>query len=177
MHHSRMLHFLSSRGSRRLEEKKKYKCIGEINMLTKMLDEVKQNQKNIEYEQRQTAKQKKIKENQVKDSMGLLDGPTTPMSRNSTGKNELVMTSARSSSRNRGRKHSPTASARDAEPNPLPTSDSLFNRIYTEFDKLRNCGMSRRDFIQLVDKKEHKSLSVKAIAYWNGVLAGLKVGD
>ena len=41
MHHSRMLHFLSSRGSRRLEEKKKYKCIGEINILTKMLDEVK----------------------------------------------------------------------------------------------------------------------------------------
>ena len=46
--------------------------------------------KNIEHEQKQTAKQKKIKENQVKDSMGLLDGPATPMSRNSTGKNDLV---------------------------------------------------------------------------------------
>ena len=41
MHHSRMLHLLSSRGERRLQEKKKYKCIGEINTLSRILEEVK----------------------------------------------------------------------------------------------------------------------------------------
>ena len=100
------------------------------------------------------------------------------MSRISTEKKEnLMMTSARSSSRNRGRNRSPTnGTAREQEVTALPNPDSLFSRIYSEFDKLRNCGMARRDFIQLIDKKEHKSLSVKAIAFWKGVLAGLKLG-
>jgi hypothetical protein len=31
---------LSNRGSRRIIEKKKYKCLGEISALTKMLDEI-----------------------------------------------------------------------------------------------------------------------------------------
>ena len=51
MHQSRLLHFLSSRGERRLLEKRKYKCIGEINSLTKILDEVKINQRIIEKEE------------------------------------------------------------------------------------------------------------------------------
>ena len=109
--------------------------------------------------------------------MGLISDPQTPMSRISTEKKEnFMMTSARSSSRNRGRNRSPTATAREPEVTALPIPDSLFSRIYSEFDKLRNCGMARRDFIQLIDKKERKSLSVKAIAFWQGVLAGLKLG-
>ena len=43
MHSARLLHFLNSRGQRRLLEKRKYKCIGEINSLAKIIDETKHN--------------------------------------------------------------------------------------------------------------------------------------
>ena len=114
----------------------------------------------------------------MRESMAFSNDPATPMSRTSTARQEQVMTSGRSSSRAalRGRAKSPTTSAKNEEPSALPNADTLFRTIYQEFDKLRNCGMSRRDFFHLVDKKENKSLSVKTIAFWEGVLAGLKLG-
>lgn len=36
----RLLQLISSRGTRRILEKKKYKCLGEINLMTKILDEI-----------------------------------------------------------------------------------------------------------------------------------------
>ena len=40
MHQSRMMQHLSQRGKRRILEKKKYKCLGEINTLTYILEEM-----------------------------------------------------------------------------------------------------------------------------------------
>ena len=107
--------------------------------------------------------------------MNFTNDPATPTS---TARQDQMATSGRSSSRAalRGRAKSPTTSTKNEELTALPNADVLFRTIYQEFDKLRNCGMSRRDFFHMVDKKENKSLSVKAIAFWEGVMAGLKLG-
>ena len=57
----------------------------------------------------------------------------------------------------------------------LPSHDSLFSRIYTEVEKLRNCGMNRSDVLSFIDKKEHKATTTKAINFWDGALAALKL--
>ena len=59
----------------------------------------------------------------------------------------------------------------------IPTLNTMFSRAYVEVDKLRNCGMNRRDVMLFIDMKEYKSSAAKSVAFWEGVMSALKLGN
>ena len=167
MHQVRLLFHLRQRGQRRVFERKKFKCLGEINSLSKIVDTIEGNRRAIEYEQKRKEKEqqnaKKKAEKKTADDTGL----TTSY------RNAVLETSFQEQTQTSARKVDRVETGDDqknALSSALPTHDALFELIYREFDQLRSSGMSRKDLVTMIEQKDQKRESQKILSFWEGVL-------
>ena len=157
MHQTRMLQYLSVRGTRRILEKKKYKCLGEISTLTMILDEAKK--RNISRVTQNALKTVKVVIKET--SRAFLGFPS--------------IESHRSRDRNNDSPRIKEDPKSDRENKSLiPGDDWLYQHIYKEFDQLRSSGLSLKDFIELCGHKKQKQRSTCTVSFLEGALVTLR---
>lgn len=133
-----MIYYLSNRGEKAILEKKKLKYIGEMNMLNSILDEVNKNEKQ-KAEMQKTEQKKSDKPMAEKEKIEI-----------KMGKN-LTLEAA---------EKTPPKTLSYRSPRDLftfeivPSIDSVFRKVYQEFERLRSCSCSRRDLIKFIDIRD-----------------------
>ena len=48
----------------------------------------------------------------------------------------------------------------------VPSHDTIFRKVYNEFERLRGCSCSRRDLIKFIDVRDQKAIASKIISFW-----------
>ena len=124
MHQTRLMQFLSIRGTRRILEKKKYKCLGEISTLTKILDEIRKRH-SLKLKNMAVKKVKHVSEKTFSNFLGI---PGMETNRTDTLDSPNV---------------NDKSNEDQARQSIIPETDWFYILIYKEVDQLRSSGMSR----------------------------------